>query len=381
MHRPYWYIPAHKDTRHLGVDVGTRTATFDYLRQIAQAVDQLGYRGVLVPTGSNAEESWVIASMLLGFTEQLKFIVAVRPGLVGPSAAARMAATFDRMSTGRLIVNVVGGGDPVELAGDGIYLDHGGRYERMDEFLQVWRALVTGQAFTFEGRHINISNGRVLFPCVQDPHPPLFMGASSLAAMHVAMKHIDTLLTWGEPPAQVAAKIAAAREMAQAAGKDLRFGIRLHIIVRETDDLAWQAADDLIRYLDDDKIAAAQAVLSRTQSEGQKRMNALHGGSRSKLEISPNLWAGVGLVTGGAGTALVGSPETVAARLREYESLGIETFILSGYPHLEEAYRFAELVFPLLPLAHAPERAAISVNTGPFGETIANEIRPARRAS
>jgi len=351
VHRPYWYIPAHKDTRHLGVDVGTRTATFDYLRQIAQAVDQLGYRGVLVPTGSNAEESWVIASMLLGFTEQLKFIVAVRPGLVGPSAAARMAATFDRMSTGRLIVNVVGGGDPVELAGDGIYLDHGGRYELMDEFLQVWRALVTGQAFTFEGRHINISNGRVLFPCVQDPHPPLFMGASSLAAMHVAMKHIDTLLTWGEPPAQVAAKIAAAREMAQAAGKDLRFGIRLHIIVRETDDLAWQAADDLIRYLDDDKIAAAQAVLSRTQSEGQKRMNALHGGSRSKLEISPNLWAGVGLVTGGAGTALVGSPETVAARLREYESLGIETFILSGYPHLEEAYRVAEMLFPLLPIS------------------------------
>ena len=109
MHRPYWYIPAHKDTRHLASDVSTRTATFDYLRQIAQAVDQLNYRGVLVPTGSNAEESWVIASMLLGFTKQLKFIVAVRPGLVGPSAAARMAATFDRMSNGRLIVNVVGG--------------------------------------------------------------------------------------------------------------------------------------------------------------------------------------------------------------------------------------------------------------------------------
>jgi alkanesulfonate monooxygenase len=349
--RPYWYIPAHKDTRHLGIDVGTRTATFDYLRQIAQAVDQLNYRGVLVPTGTNAEESWVIASMLLGFTEQLKFIVAVRPGLVGPSAAARMAATFDRMSDGRLIVNVVGGGDPIELAGDGVYLDHGGRYELMDEFLQVWRALVTGQAFSFEGRHIRISNGRVLFPCLQEPHPPLFMGASSPPAMKVAMKHIDTLLTWGEPPDQVAAKITAARGMAQAAGKDLKFGIRLHIIVRETDDLAWKAADDLIRYLDDEKIAAAQAVLSRTQSEGQKRMNALHGGSRSKLEVSPNLWAGVGLVTGGAGTALVGSPETVAARLREYEGLGIETFILSGYPHLEEAYRVAEMLFPLLPIS------------------------------
>jgi alkanesulfonate monooxygenase len=355
MHRPYWYIPAHKDTRHLGVDVGTRTATFDYLRQIAQAVDQLEYRGVLVPTGSNAEESWVIASMLLGFTQQLKFIVAVRPGLVGPSAAARMAATFDRMSSGRLIVNVVGGGDPVELAGDGIYLDHSGRYELMDEFLRVWRVMVRGEECAFEGRHVRISKGKVLFPCLQDPHPLLFMGASSPASMRVAMDHIDTLLTWGEPPAQVAAKIEAARAMAAAENRTLKFGIRLHVIVRETDEEAWAAAHDLIRYLNDEKIAQAQAVLGRTQSEGQKRMNALHGGNTRKLEVSPNLWAGVGLVTGGAGTALVGSAETVAARLREYEELGIETFILSGYPHLEEAYRVAEMLFPLLPISEGNE--------------------------
>ena len=109
--------------------------------------------------------------MLLGFTQQLKFIVAVRPGLVGPSAAARMAATFDRMSSGRLIVNVVGGGDPVELAGDGIYLDHSGRYELMDEFLRVWRVMVRGEECTFDGRHVCISAGKVLFPCLQDPHP------------------------------------------------------------------------------------------------------------------------------------------------------------------------------------------------------------------
>jgi len=105
-------------------------------------------------------------------------------------------------------------------------------------------------------------------------------------------------------------------------------------------------------------------------------MLELHGGRRDKLEISPNLWAGVGLVRGGAGTALVGDPESVAARIKEYMALGIDTFIMSGYPHLEEAYRFAELVFPLLPLAHGKPRAALAVNTGPFGETIANEYRP-----
>jgi len=173
----------------------TRIATFDYLKQIAQAVDTLNYRGVLVPTGTNCEDSWVIASALMGFTRQLKFIIAVRPGLVGPSAAARMAASFDRMSNGRLIVNVVGGGDPVELAGDGVFLDHDERYQLMNEFLDIWRVLVKGEECTYEGKHLTVRNGNVLFPCVQEPTPPLFMGASSAASMKVAMKHIGTLLT------------------------------------------------------------------------------------------------------------------------------------------------------------------------------------------
>ena len=113
-------------------------------------------------------------------------------------------------------------------------------------------------------------------------------------------------------------------------------------------------------------------------SVGQSRMAALHGGRRDKLEVSPNLWAGVGLVRGGAGTALVGDPETVAQRMREYMAIGIDSFIMSGYPHLEEAYRFAELVMPLLPLDHAPMRSVVAANMGPFGETIANIARPGR---
>ena len=358
MHRPYWYIPAHKDARHLGVDFGTRIATLDYLKQIAQAVDTLGYRGVLVPTGTNAEESWVIASCLMPFTRQLKFIVAVRPGQVAPSAAARTAATFDRMSNGRLIINVVGGGDPVELASDGVFLNHDERYELMDEFLKIWRVLVRGEEFSFEGRHLKIKKGNVLFPCLQEPTPPIFMGASSPASIKVAVEHIDTLLTWGEPPDQVADKLQKARAAASAANRELRFGIRLHVIVRETDKEAWDAASDLIRYLDPKKVETAQAVLGRTESEGQMRMNALHKGDMKNLEISPNLWAGIGLVTGGAGTALVGSPKTVAARLREYEDLGIETFILSGYPHLEEAYRVAETLFPLLEISEEASAAS-----------------------
>ena len=166
---------------------------------------------------------------------------------------------------------------------------------------------------------------------------------------------------------------------AQGNGRRLSFGIRLHVIVRETNADAWRAADDLIRYLDEDTIASSQKIFARMDSVGQRRMSELHGGRRDRLEISPNLWAGVGLVRGGAGTALVGDPETVAARMREYMALGIDTFILSGYPHLEEAYRFAELVFPLLPLTAPVRTESAGVNTGPFGEIIANERPPALR--
>jgi alkanesulfonate monooxygenase len=171
--------------------------------------------------------------------------------------------------------------------------------------------------------------------------------------------------------------------IAKSRGRTLRYGIRLHVIVRETADEAWKAAEDLIRYVDDETIATAQKTFARFDSEGQRRMSALHGGSRDKLEISPNLWAGVGLVRGGAGTALVGDPQTVAARMKEYMAVGIDRFILSGYPHLEECYRFAELVFPLLPLKSTTgvERKAAR-NAGPFGEMIANVILPpARQAS
>ncbi len=171
------------------------------------------------------------------------------------------------------------------------------------------------------------------------------------------------------------------RALAEAEGRKVSFGIRLHVIARDTDAKAWEAAEDLIRHLDDDTIAAAQKVFSRLDSVGQARMQALHGGRRDKLEVSPNLWAGVGLVRGGAGTALVGSGETVAQRIREYADLGIDSFIFSGYPHLEEAYRVAELVLPRLKLNHSIAQASGKVNTGPFGETIANDYRPPVRAA
>lgn len=371
-----WFIPTHGDGRYLGTGIGGRPLSLDYMGQIARAVDQLGYFGALLPTGRSCEDSWVVASALAPMTRQMRFLVAVRPGLQSPAMAARMAATLDRVSNGRLLINVVTGGDPVELAGDGVFLSHAERYEVTDEFLKIWRGMMAGEHVTHHGPHIRIEDARLMFPPVQRPYPPLYFGGSSAPGIAVAAEHCDLYLTWGEPPAAVAEKIKAVREASARTDRTLRFGIRLHVIVRERADQAWSDAQELIRYVDDATIEAAQKTFARFDSEGQKRMAALHRGSRADLEISPNLWAGVGLVRGGAGTALVGDADQVAERMLEYRELGIDTFILSGYPHLEEAYRFAELVFPKLPLAHAAETQVDRGLGGPFGEIIANTAAP-----
>jgi alkanesulfonate monooxygenase len=372
----FWFLPTHGDGRYLGTTQGGRPVDLPYLQQVALAADNLGYYGVLIPTGKSCEDSWLVAAALAPLTRRLRYLVAVRPGLQPPSLAARMAATLDRLSGGRLLINVVTGGDPVENKGDGIFLSHAERYEVTREFLEVYQRLLHGEKVDFSGQHIRVEGAEVLFPPVQENGPPLYFGGSSPEAIDIAANQIDTYLTWGEPLEQVAEKLATVRQRAEQQGRRLSYGIRLHVIVRETEEEAWAAADRLIAHLDDDTIAAAQQIFARMDSTGQRRMSELHGGSRDSLRIGPNLWAGVGLVRGGAGTALVGDPQQVAARIREYQALGIENFILSGYPHLEEAHRFAELVMPLLPLAQPAHHAARTINTGPFGETIGGDRRP-----
>ena len=354
----FWFIPTHGDGSYLGSETQQRPPEFAYFKEVAQAADRLGFGGVLLPTGQACEDSWITAAGLATLTERLKFLVALRPGVVSPTFAARQTAALDRLSNGRLLLNVVVGGNPAELAGDGVYLSHDQRYEQAGEFLEIWSRLLSGETVDFAGKHYRVDGARLDFPPVQAPRPPLYFGGSSEAGQDLAAERTELYLTWGEPPAGVAEKIAAARARAAARGRSLRFGIRLHFIVRETEDEAWRAAERLISRISDAQIEAAQARFTREMdSVGQRRMAALHGGRRDRLLVSPNLWAGVGLVRGGAGTALVGTPDQIAARLAEYQALGIDTVIGSGYPHLEEAYRVAELLFPVLGLDHRGRRA------------------------
>ena len=371
----FWFLPIHGDGHYLGTQHGARTVDLSYLKQVAQAADTLGYGGVLIPTGRSCEDSWIVASSVMPFTQHLKFLVALRPTTISPTVAARQAATLDRLSDGRLLVNVVVGGDAGDLAADGTFLSHDERYEHAREFLHVWTRLLAGEEVTFEGKHIKVKGAKQLFPAVQQPYPPLYFGGSSDAAHDLAAEQVELYLTWGEPPAEVEKKFNDVRQRAAALGRKVKFGVRLHVIARETNELAWAAADDLIKHLDDATIAKAQSSLGNMDSEGQRRMRALHGGNRAKLEISPNLWAGVGLVRGGAGTALVGDGETIARRLKEYQDLGADTFVLSGYPHLEEAYRFAEHVFPHIGI-QAPGHGKGSQRLRAAGEVLGNNLVP-----
>jgi alkanesulfonate monooxygenase len=329
----------------------TRAPDIDYLGQIARSAEQLGFTGVLTPTGTWCEDAWLVTAALIGQTQRLKFLVAFRPGLTSPTLAAQMASTYQRISRGRLLLNVVTGGENTEQRRFGDHLSHDERYQRTGEFLDIVRGAWSGEPYDFDGKYYQVEGATVLSP--PDPLPAVYFGGSSEAAGPVAARYVDVYLTWGEPPAQVARKLAWMREHAEAAGRTLRFGIRLHTISRDSSKEAWAEANRLLADLSLAQINNAQKALAQSVSVGQERMVALHsryraGGSAADLEIYPNLWAGVGLVRGGAGTALVGSHAEVADRIEEYASLGIEEFILSGYPHLEEAYWFGEGVLPEL---------------------------------
>jgi alkanesulfonate monooxygenase len=353
--RFHWFLPTQGDGRGLietggtgptGVAGGLRDSSLSYLSRIATAAEDLGFEAALTPTGGWCDDAWVVTAMLSQLSERLKFLIAFRPGLVSPTLAAQMAATFQWHSGGRLLLNVVTGGDGGEQRAYGDFLDKDRRYQRTGEFLEIVKRLWAGDEVEYAGEHLRVeAAGLHRLP---EPAPDIYFGGSSPAAGEVAAAHADVYLTWGEPVAAVAEKVDWIRTLAAARGRRIRFGVRIHVIARDSAADAWSEAERLLSTVDAEAIAQVQARLRKSESVGQRRMLDLHGGSAGALEVAPNLWAGVGLGRGGAGTALVGSHEEVADRIEEYAAAGIEEFVLSGYPHLEELYWFGEGVLPLL---------------------------------
>ena len=218
----HWFLPTSGDSRTvvpLGPDGHQRPPTLDYLAQIARAADDLGYTGVLTPTGTWCEDSWLVTAALLRETKRLKFLVAFRPNSISPTLAAQKAATYQRISGGRLLLNIVTGGDDTEQRRFGDWLDHDERYDRTDEFLSVLRGALSGQPYDFEGRYFHVAGATVNQR--PEPVPQLYFGGASDAAEVVAAKHVDVYLAWGEPPAMVAPRLERMRELAAQHGRTL----------------------------------------------------------------------------------------------------------------------------------------------------------------
>jgi len=345
----HWFLPTGGDSREVlptAPDAHRRAPDHDYLAQVAVACDRLGFDGMLTPCGTGCEDAWLSTASLLPLTRRVKFLVAFRPALLTPTLAAQMASTYQRMSGGRLLVNIVTGAEPAELARFGVHDDKDTRYAQTAEFLQVLRGAWSGAPFDFSGSFYDVDGATTRE--VPDPVPDVYFGGASDAAEAVAAEHVDVYLAWGEPPDMVATRLDRMRALAATAGRTLRFGIRFHVIARPTGAEAWECADRLVASMDPAAIAAAQQDFASTASVGQWLMAELHGGDRDRLVVHPNIWAGFGLVRGGVGTGLVGSYDEVAERMLEYADLGFDEFILSGYPHLEEAYWFGEGVMPRL---------------------------------
>ena len=358
----HWYLPTNGDSRSMvgagddsqhiqGGDINYRAASLDYLIDIARSAERLGFEGVLTPTGSWCEDAWITTAAIAQHTQRLKFIVAFRPGFISPTLAAHQAATFQRLTQGRLLINIVTGGDPVEQRRYGDLLNHDQRYARSAEFIAAFKgvsaASTSGKPFDFYGQHYQLEQATLL-PSPW-PVPPVFFGGASAAAQQVAAAQADTWLMWGEPLDQVAPRLAAVAAAAQ--GRKLTFGIRFHVISRDSEDAAWREAARLLQDITPERIRNAQTLLSRTESVGQQRMTTLLNNIEAQqvnpenvraLETAPGIWSGYGLVRGGVGTALVGSHQQVADLIKAYHALGIDHFILSGQPHLEEAWWFAE---------------------------------------
>lgn len=358
----HWFLPTSGDGRNvtnvidvLGQTSMSRPADVAYLTEVAQAAERAGFEAVLTPTGSGCEDAWVTCAAVAQHTDKLKFIVAFRPDAIHPAWAAHQGATFHRLTNGRLLLNVVTGGDPTEQRSFGDHLDKESRYRRTGEFLDILKRSWSGEVFDHEGEFYKLDQGGLRRNLDGYEVPRVYFGGASPPALEVASKYADTYLTWGEPLEAVAEKVSVVRAKAEAEGREIRFGLRIHVISRDTEEEAWLEADRILDSIDPEAVKAAQEKFSRMESTAQSKMTELsHTGdngepaSREDLVIAPNLWAGIGLVREGAGTAIVGSHQQVADRLLEYREAGIDEFILSGYPHLEEALRFGENVRPLL---------------------------------
>src|SRR5512143_107144 len=343
-----WFCQLAADGEFIGT-VPERRPTLPYIASLVETAAEMGFSSLLTATNFHAEhEAWTASIATLARTQGAGLLIAVRPGMFHPALFAKMVATAANLFPGRVRINVVTGSNPAENAMYGDMESHAERYARTREFIAIMRDLWRGVPVDHDSPRYPFK-GAIVSPIPPEP-VPIYLGGHSDDAQRIAAELADVYLVWGDTLAGIEARLATMRAHEERAVRraetPLRYGLRGHVIVRETEDEAWKAADRLISRIDPDVRRRFVETTAVVDSEGQRRQLALS--ASSSLVVEPNLWAGVGLARSGVGVAIVGDPVQVAEKLRAYQALGISTFILSGYPHLEECRRFGEMVMPLL---------------------------------
>ncbi|QAY68292.1 LLM class flavin-dependent oxidoreductase [Paenibacillus protaetiae] len=357
-----WFIPTTGDGEFIGIPP-QRKPTQEYVTQVAVAAEEAGYELVLIPTGGDCLDSWVVGSWVASRTRNLKTLVAMRPGLMSPVLSARMAATLDQLSEGRVLINVVAGHykEDLKATGDRLYNSHDDRYARTKEFMDIVKGVwqhsydEAQPSFDYNGNYYELEGGTCKPEVFQRPHPPLYFGGSSEAGKRTAAEIADVYLMWTEPLEWIKEQIAGMqgylKELEDTKGirRELQYGIRAQVVVRETEQEAWEAAWKIISKVDPETLDERAKLHAGSDAVNQKRQMELWSQSQKEnYMIGPNLWSGLTAIRGGGGVAFVGTPQQITDRLLEFVDAGVSTFILSGYPHLEEAEISGKLLMPLL---------------------------------
>lgn len=333
------------DYEQLGVVKESLRSSWSHCRDIVLEAERQGFDSVLLPSGYQLGlDTTVMAAALATQTEHIRLLAAVRVGENWPPQLARQIATLQHLANGRLDINIISS----DLAGES--LAFGPRYQRTLEVMAIVDDLANGRATAHSGSFYNVA---VAAPQIATgPRPAFYFGGLSDEARDVAARAADVYLMWPDTEEVVAATIEDLRQRAANYGRTLRFGYRAHVVVRETEAEARAAAQYLVAELDDEIGRAIRQRSLDSSSQGVARQATLREASNDDGYVEANLWTGIGRARSGCGAAIVGSPDQVIAKLRTYQSMGIEAFILSGYPHLDECRRFGELV--LAQLAHGP---------------------------
>lgn len=322
-----------------------------YIRDFAQAAETAGFDRVLVGYFSDSPDGFMVAAAAAAHTSRLGFLVAHRPGFIAPTLAARKFASLDQITAGRAAIHVISGGDDVDQHRDGDYLPKDERYARTDEYVGILkRAWTETEPISHEGRFYRFENASTAVRCVQSPRLPIYFGGASDAAIEVAGKHADVYALWGETHAQVREIVLRVRAEAAKHSREVRFSVSLRPILAETEEAAWERAEDIKQTILRlrGQVAASTALgpkLAAPPNEGSRRLLAA---AAQGERLDKRLWTGAALATGARGntTALVGTPEQVAEAFLDYYDLGVTTFLIRGFDPLEDAVEYGRSLLP-----------------------------------